>query len=48
LAASNVWMNVFSPLTIVPLMVESGNWPAPGLVDIRLSESRLHFELHGT
>jgi hypothetical protein len=23
-------------------------WPAPGLVDTRLSESRLHFELHGT
>jgi hypothetical protein len=24
------------------------NWPAPGSVDTRLSESRLHFELHGT
>ncbi len=23
-------------------------WPAPGSVDTRLSESRLHFELHGT
>jgi hypothetical protein len=23
-------------------------WPAPGLVDTRLSESRLHLELHGT
>ena len=23
------------------------DWPAPGLVDTRLSESRLHFELHG-
>ena len=23
-------------------------WPAPGLDDTRLSESRLHFELHGT
>src|SRR5271168_5499426 len=22
-------------------------WPAPGSVDTRLSESRLHFELHG-
>ena len=25
-----------------------GNWPAPGLVDSRLSESRLPLELHGT
>jgi len=24
------------------------NWPAPGSVDTRLSESRLQFELHGT
>jgi hypothetical protein len=23
-------------------------WPAPGSVDTRLSESRLHLELHGT
>ena len=23
-------------------------WPAPGSVDTRLSESCLHFELHGT
>ena len=23
-------------------------WPAPGLVDTHLSESRLHLELHGT
>jgi nucleoid DNA-binding protein len=23
-------------------------WPAPGFVDTRLSESRLHLELHGT
>ncbi len=26
----------------------SAEWPAPGSVDTRLSESRLHFELHGT
>jgi hypothetical protein len=26
----------------------SNFWPAPGLVDTRLSESRLHLELHGT
>ena len=25
-----------------------GDWPAPGSVDTRLSESRLHLELHGT
>ena len=25
----------------------SVRWPAPGLVDTRLSESRLHFELYG-
>jgi hypothetical protein len=24
------------------------HWPAPGSVDTRLSESRLHLELHGT
>ena len=23
-------------------------WPAPGFIDTRLSESRLHLELHGT
>ena len=27
---------------------KQGYWPAPGLVDTRLSESRLHLELHGT
>ena len=27
---------------------EALTWPAPGSVDTRLSESRLHFELHGT
>jgi hypothetical protein len=26
----------------------SAQWPAPGSVDTRLSESRLHLELHGT
>jgi predicted GTPase len=36
-----------SPLdqTDTPLLTE---WPAPGSVDTRLSESRLHLELHGT
>ena len=28
--------------------LQMATWPAPGLVDTRLSESRLHFELHGT
>ena len=27
---------------------KSLEWPAPGSVDTRLSESRLHLELHGT
>ncbi len=27
---------------------EMGHWPAPGSVDTRLSESRLHLELYGT
>jgi hypothetical protein len=27
---------------------QRGRWPAPGSVDTRLSESRLHLELHGT
>jgi hypothetical protein len=28
--------------------VKGTDWPAPGLVDTCLSESRLHLELHGT
>jgi hypothetical protein len=36
---------ISSPLRIVSA-IES--WPAAGSVDTRLSESRLHFELHGT
>jgi hypothetical protein len=29
-------------------IVQQASWPAAGSVDTRLSESRLHFELHGT
>ena len=28
--------------------IPEATWPAPGFVDTRLSESRLHLELHGT
>jgi hypothetical protein len=30
------------------LWVSTGEWPVPGSVDTRLSESRLYLELHGT
>jgi hypothetical protein len=37
-----------SDVDIVCLAIDVGDWPAAGSVDTRLSESRLHFELHGT
>ena len=36
------------PVGIGGVMEGGTVWPAPGSVDTRLSESRLHFELHGT
>jgi hypothetical protein len=30
------------------IILNSRDWPVPGSVDTRLSESRLHLELHGT
>jgi|HubBroStandDraft_4_1064222.scaffolds.fasta_scaffold1318007_2 hypothetical protein len=32
----------------ITLMKDGRDWPAAGSVDTRLSESRLHLELHGT
>jgi hypothetical protein len=32
----------------IPRSFAYADWPAPGSVDTRLSESRLHLELHGT
>ena len=36
-----------TPLGMMSGYVKRSVWPAPGLVDTRLSESRLHFELYG-